>query len=103
MEGAAVDLLFADQAVAQVEEQGSEDFLVALLVTESQVAGQLRRPGQHVVVGDVLARQASGAFAKAPRRPGTSRRFVVISSKTSRKPKASGEGDYAEAPVFRAG
>jgi hypothetical protein len=29
VESAAVDLLFADQAVAHVEEQGAEDFLVS--------------------------------------------------------------------------
>jgi hypothetical protein len=41
--------------VALVEEQGAEDFLVAALVAQSQVAGQLRRAGQDMVFRDVLA------------------------------------------------
>jgi hypothetical protein len=53
VEGAAVDVHFANQAVALVEEQGAEDFLVASLVMQGQIPGQLRRAAARALYCDM--------------------------------------------------
>jgi hypothetical protein len=62
-EGTAEDLLVAEQAMADVEEQRSHDLLVALLVAEQQqpcgIVGAVERPPFR----DLLPGQAAGELA----------------------------------------
>ena len=69
-EGTAEDLLVAEEAVADVEEQRSHDLLVALLVAQQQepcdVVGAVERPPSR----DLLPGQAAGELAGRQERRG---------------------------------
>src|ERR1700688_3765005 len=71
VEGAAVGLLVADQAVADVEEEGSHDLLVALLVAEREVTRHQGGPFERLArrgapVGEAAGERVGGEERRDP-------------------------------------
>ena len=91
VEGAAEDLLLAEEVVADVEEQDAHHLLVALPVAQCQEAGDLVGPGEGLADRDALAGQAAGELEGREQRRRLGVAKPLVPQHRSRRSRKGGE------------
>jgi hypothetical protein len=86
-QGAAEDLPVGDQAPLEIEEEGAEDFLIAEVIAEMEIARRLGGPEERRPTGDLSLSQAASQLSG-----GKENREAVLAQAAS--PEVLGAGDH---------